>query len=772
MPLNQIAVLRGLETPESPTYQNLFQIAARRLSFLVLGVLFMLGLGTLYYLFGTQKFESQASVAVVKRHPDALIAEKGMETRDSAEDYVGSHTNIIKSPVVVSRALQVIREHNPEALTYYEKVARRKDTDLLREVINAIIVTRDTKDVHNNTLDLSFRATDREECQELLQEVIRSYKNFLGDTYQNVSNRTIELIIKARDLLEKDLAKKEADYREFRKKIPVALYKGKEGNTFNREHLLAVTTKQMDYQIRRNEIEQRLNAINKALKDGAGREELIAMISQLASKSVPDASGKVSTSILEDKLLPALLEENALLEEYGPQNPQVLAAHRKVELAHKYVTECLRQELNDLRMSQKSVGEVVTQETEMAQQAVGYEIDDEDYRKDIDRLQKLYDETVKRLEEVNLVKSVGGYEAEVIGAPTLGKKVSPLAILVFPASVFLGLVGGFGMAYVVELRDKSFRSAEEIRRRLDFQVIAHIPQIEPDKALVERAGAMPVPLSPMLVSYFKPKSRLAESYRGVRTALYFSTQGDGHKVIQITSPNPGDGKSTLTANLAVSIARSGKSVLLIDADLRKPTVEKSFGVSNKVGLATVINGEMEPSDVIQRTAIPHLYVLPSGPIPSNPAELLTSPKFPELLESARERFDFILLDTPPLLAVTDPAVVAPRVDGVILVIRITKQGRPDAERCKEILNTLDAKVIGLVVNGQEVKSGYGGYGYASQSYSSDDYTYGDGAYYGGDAGDDGTVVEDSRQSSSSALAPMDRPKPSNGDDMPYLEARF
>jgi capsular exopolysaccharide synthesis family protein len=347
-----------------------------------------------------------------------------------------------------------------------------------------------------------------------------------------------------------------------------------------------------------------------------------------------------------------------------------------------------------------------------------------------------------------------------------------LAILVFPAAIFLGLVGGFGMAYLVELRDKSFRSAEEIRRRLDYQVIAHIPRIEPDKALAERAASLAVPLSPMLISYFKPKSRLAESYRGVRTALYFSTQGDGHKVIQVTSPNPGDGKSTLAANLAVSIARSGKSVLLIDADLRKPTVEKSFGVSNKVGLASVINGEMEPRDVIQRTAVPHLYVLPSGPIPSNPAELLTSPRFPELLESVRERFDFILLDTPPLLAVTDPAVVAPRVDGVIMVIRITKKGRPDAERCKEILNTLDAKVIGVVVNGQEVKSGYGGYGYASQSYSSEDYTYGDGSYYGGEAGDDGASADDSVPRSATGSGAMDRAEPSNGDDMPYLEARF
>jgi capsular exopolysaccharide synthesis family protein len=771
MSSNTVAVLKGLEAPDSPTYQNLFQIAARRVSLLVLAVLLMLGLGTMYYIFGTQKFESQASIAVVKRHPDALISAQGSEFRDSAEDYVGSHANIIKSPVVVSRALRDIKARNPSALGWYEKLARGHDTDLLREVTSAILVTRDTKDVHNNVLDLSFRDTDREECTEVLYEVIQKYKAFLGDSYQNVSNRTVELITNARLLIEKDLVKKETDYREFRKNIPVALYKGKEGNTFNRDHLLAVTTKHLDYQVRSSAVEQRLETITRAIENKASREELIAMVSQMASKTDPEASTKVPSALLEDKLLPALLEEKALLEEYGPRNPQVLAARRKVELAQKYVIECLRQELNDLKLSQRSIKEVLNQETEMARKAVVYEILDEDYRKDIDRTQRLYDDTLKRLEEVNLVKSMGGFEAEVLGEPTLGKKVSPLALLVFPASIFVGLVSGFGLAYVVELSDKSFRSAEEIRRRLEYQVIAHVPRIEPDRALTERAAVMTPVLSPMLISYFKPKSRLAESYRGVRTALYFSTQGEGHKVIQVTSPNPGDGKSTLTANLAVSIARSGKSVLLLDADLRKPTVEQTFGVSNKIGLSSLISRQAEIKDAIQKTVIAHLSVMPCGPIPSNPAELLTSPRFQELLDTLRDQFDFILVDTPPLLAVTDPAVVAPRVDGVILVIRITKKGRPDAERCKEILNTLDANVIGVVVNGQEVKSGYGGYGYASQSYSSEGYTYGEGSYYGADGGDDGAMLEDAvgRPGAGALLGAQDESLAANGHEKPAAE---
>jgi capsular exopolysaccharide synthesis family protein len=196
-------------------------------------------------------------------------------------------------------------------------------------------------------------------------------------------------------------------------------------------------------------------------------------------------------------------------------------------------------------------------------------------------------------------------------------------------------------------------------------------------------------------------------------------------VVQITSPNPEDGKSTLTANLAVSIAQSGKRILLIDADLRKPQVHKIFGVGGDVGLVSVITGEVDPAEAIQPSAIPGLSLLPCGPVPPNPAELLTAPRFKDLLDVLREQFDFVLIDTPPLLAVTDPSVVAPRVDGVLLTVRITKNGRPAAERAKEMLDTLGANVLGVVVNGIDRNNGagsyaygygYGGYGYGSEKY--------------------------------------------------------
>jgi capsular exopolysaccharide synthesis family protein len=229
-----------------------------------------------------------------------------------------------------------------------------------------------------------------------------------------------------------------------------------------------------------------------------------------------------------------------------------------------------------------------------------------------------------------------------------------------------------------------------------------------------------------LITLRDPKSHVSEAYRGLRTALYFSSEGQKHRVIQVTSPDQGDGKSTLIANLAVSIAQSGKSVLLIDADFRRPKVHKLFGLSEETGMATVLAGISELDEAIQPTLVDGLAVLPCGPQPPNPAELLTSPRFNTFLEAIRQRYDFVLIDTPPLLAVSDPSVVAPRVDGVILLIRLAKHDRPRAVRCKEILNSLGANILGVVVNnfGRRRGSSYDEFGY--------EYGYGyKGGYYNG-----------------------------------------
>ena len=165
----------------------------------------------------------------------------------------------------------------------------------------------------------------------------------------------------------------------------------------------------------------------------------------------------------------------------------------------------------------------------------------------------------------------------------------------------------------------------------------------------------------------------------------------------------------MAANLGFSIAQSGKKVLLLDADLRHPHLHSVFGLPNTPGLTSLLNDQADVTEAILETEIPGLALLPSGPCPPNPAELLTSPRLKELLVTLRERFDYILIDTPPLLAVTDPCVVAHAVDGVLLTLRNSKHGRPHAQCAKEILDRAGANVLGVVVNGVTPRFAFAGY---------------------------------------------------------------
>src|SRR5262249_17361129 len=282
--------------------------------------------------------------------------------------------------------------------------------------------------------------------------------------------------------------------------------------------------------------------------------------------------------------------------------------------------------------------------------------------------------------------------------------------------LLLGILAGIGLAYLADLTDKSFRNPDEGRNRLGLPILGHISLFKPDADTTRKIETGEKAGGALLCALFKPKSVEAEAYRAVRTALYFATQGEGHRVLQVTSPNKGDGKSLMVGNLAISMARSGKKVLVIDADCRRPRQHKVFGLSNARGLTSVIADGCPWRDALQPTVVEGLSILTSGPVPHNPSELLTSPKFKELLETARPEFDYVIVDTPPLLAVTDPCVVAGRVDGLVLVLRLSRQGRPNAERAREILLSIGVKILGVVVNGISKQVG-------ASLYSSDHYDY-------------------------------------------------
>ncbi|WP_042353821.1 CpsD/CapB family tyrosine-protein kinase [Bacillus rubiinfantis] len=206
-----------------------------------------------------------------------------------------------------------------------------------------------------------------------------------------------------------------------------------------------------------------------------------------------------------------------------------------------------------------------------------------------------------------------------------------------------------------------------------------------------------------LIAFDSPQSPVTEQYRLIRNNLHFSSVDKEIKTIAVTSPEPSDGKSTTAANLAVVIAQQGSKVLLIDADLRKPTIHYSLNVTNTFGLTSVLSKRINLEQAISSTSIAHLDALTSGPIPPNPAELLSSKSLDIVLKQLREMYEFVVLDTPPLLSVTDSQNLANSCDGVVLVVSSRKTKRERALKAKELLEKANSYLLGVVVNGVESK---------------------------------------------------------------------
>ncbi|WP_238884682.1 CpsD/CapB family tyrosine-protein kinase [Clostridium sp. YIM B02551] len=225
-----------------------------------------------------------------------------------------------------------------------------------------------------------------------------------------------------------------------------------------------------------------------------------------------------------------------------------------------------------------------------------------------------------------------------------------------------------------------------------------------------------------IVIYNDPKSSVSEAYRTLRSNIQFSLVDQESSIIAVTSCGPGEGKSTVIANLAVAMAQAGKRTLLIDCDLRKPIIHKKFGASNTHGLTTLLLKESTIEESIFRVDVPNLEIIPSGPIPPNPSEMLGSKNMKKLLSDLKGAFEVILIDTPPVLVVSDTFVLSPSIDGTLIVAAYGTTEKAAILKAKDSLVKVGAKILGVVEN--KIPDNARGYGYGSSKYYN--------SYYSGD----------------------------------------
>jgi len=315
----------------------------------------------------------------------------------------------------------------------------------------------------------------------------------------------------------------------------------------------------------------------------------------------------------------------------------------------------------------------------------------------------LLEKTTYRLELTTYIKNLTRVKAQrtAINLNIAQPATEPLErssprILLIPVGVFFALFLAVGIALALELSDTSVRTAQDVVRHTDLAVLGAVPDIDDEEVVIERVET---------AVESTPTSMVAEAFRQIRTSLQFSLPPDRQRVLLVTSPQPEDGKTTVASNLAIVAAQGGRRVLLIDANFRRPGLQRVFKEAGGTGLSDLLVGGPDLSSLVVQTSTPRLDLLGSGPVPHNPVELLGGEAFQALLKEAMSRYDQVILDTAPVLLTTDAVVLAPIVDGVVLVLRANVNSRGIAKRAATLIADVGASVCGVVLNAAQVRRG-------------------------------------------------------------------
>jgi capsular exopolysaccharide synthesis family protein len=652
-------------------------------------------------------YQAQATLIIEPQAPNVLGGQHEVVELGSGSgswmgiDYYNTQQRILKSWSLAQRVVQQFGlSRNPHLVG---PVAPSTSEDVLLNHatagVQSRVVVQPVKD--SRVFGLAIQDTDPQFAADLANQVAEVFTEQNLTLKLDVTKDATRWVAERLDLAKEEVRQKEQALYEFKHKNNILSVALEDSQNMISNALLQFSKALTDTRRTKIDLESRRNAVELLLKSDA--------------LDAPPTPGGVAANTL-DVVRTAFLEDRRKLSQleqrYGPKHPEVLSARARMEAshadmereAHKVIVS-MDAEIRALTETESRYSREVDRLKHDALALNEKEVDYKRLLREASNAAELYTLLLKRHNESGLQQDNRANNIRILDkARVPSAPVSPNLKNVIVLGIALSLFLGIGLAFVLDLLDRTVKTQEDIEQVMGSPVLGFVPTVQEAGELANGARELYV--------LEHPTSTVAESCRVVRTNINFCSAARPLRSLVVTSSGPMEGKTMNVINLGIVMAQSGQRTIIVDTDMRRPRLHKLMKVANEKGLSNLILGDVRQEEVVKSTECPNLYVLPCGPHPPNPAELLQTEKFTGVVQQLMRSYDRVIFDSPPLLPVTDAAILSQVVDGTVVIVRAARTTRDALLRARRHLAAVNANIIGVVINDVDVRSSkYAGYYY-------------------------------------------------------------
>lgn len=679
--------------PDASPRENLVQIAWRRKWTVVAVVVLCLSAGAAYLRYATPVFTSYSRLYVEPSGTRIFMENPAMLVRPGT--YLNTQCQLISSAPIV---LDAIERSGARSMKTFEGT-----TDVVGAVQESLGAEVGKKD---DIITVWFDSPYPDEATKLVRAVIDSYQQYHAKQKRSTAAEVLRILTKEKESRDAELAEKMKEMLEFQRSNGTLSFESDRGNIIL-GRLARLADALTAAQLKRIEADANFRAAELAT---ASREGLAQLIESQQSKGNGSMDPEYADLIAQLNRLKTY--NSGMAPRAGPNHPSMQLSKETVgtletriaEKQDRFAKAYLASLEQQCRAARKAEEEIATLFGDQQKQA--FDLNDKSaeqtrVKSELARIEKLCDTLDSRIKELRVSEETGGLEIRVIEpAQADASPSSPRPVKVAGMALAMGLMLGMGLAFMRDTRDQRFRSDGEIKASLGMPVLCVVPHIP---------GKRPAAVCGQIV-HLEPSSEAAEAYRVIRTAIYFGAGPSTARTVLVASPSSGDGKTTVACNLAIALAQAGHRTCLLEADLRRPKIGTIFAVDPQTGMFGHLMGRLRLEEALQPSGIPGLDVLICETPPRNPAEIVNSRLFSGMLRTLAASYDYVVIDSPPVLNVTDASILAAEADLTLLVLRADKSDRHTSEAACDALMNVGARVLGVVANGVRGQKGYYAYG--------------------------------------------------------------